>query len=465
MTGPNAPPADAVSKNIVLLIAMMSSFLTPFLSSSINIALPTIGESLSLDAISMNWVATAYLLASATFLVPFGRLADIRGRKIIFQLGMVINIVGSILCAVSPSGAWLISFRALQGLGGAMFFGTSTAILTSVYPANERGKALGFSVASVYTGLSVGPLIGGLMTQHFGWQSVFVLNAILGIIISALVFSRLKGEWVEAKGEKFDYIGSLLYCIGLVLLIYALSVLPALWGFELIALALLGFAAFVRWELGQEFPVIRIELFRDNSLFFFSNLAALINYSATFAVSFLLSLYLQYIGGFTPEHAGLILITQPVTMVICSLIAGNISDKVEPRVVSSIGMALTSLGLAMLAFLDSNANLIWVFASQVVLGAGFGFFSSPNINAAMSSVGRRFYGVASGTLGTMRLIGQALSLGLVLLLLSLYVGRVEITPENHGLFVQTMKIAFSSFAVISFFGIFASAARGKTLER
>ena len=465
MTGANTTPAAQVSKKVVLLVAMMSSFLTPFTSSSINIALPTIGARLSLDAVSLNWVATAYLLAAATFLVPFGRLADIRGRKRIFQIGIVIDAAASILCAVSPSGVWLISFRALQGVGGAMIFGTSTAILTSVYPAQERGRALGFSVASVYTGLSVGPLIGGLVTEHFGWQGAFLLNAMLGIIISAVVFLRLTGEWAEARGEKFDYIGSLLYCIGMVVLIYALSILPAFRGLWLIALALAGLAAFVRWEIGQEFPVIRIDFFRDNTLFFFSNLAALINYSATFAVGFLLSLYLQYIGGFSPEHAGLILITQPIIMVICSPIAGSLSDRVEPRVVSSVGMALTTVGLAMLAFLGGNANLVWVFASLFVLGAGFGFFSSPNINAVMSSVGKKFYGVASGTLGTVRLTGQALSLGLVLLLFSWYVGRVEITPANYGTFVEAMKIAFSAFAVISFFGIFASAARGKTHEQ
>jgi len=465
MTGSNTGPAAEVSKKVVLLVAMMSSFLTPFTSSSINIALPTIGARLSLDAVSLNWVATAYLLAAATFLVPFGRLADIRGRKRIFQIGIVIDVLASILCAVSPSGGWLIAFRGLQGLGGAMIFGPSTAILTSVYPEQERGWALGFSVASVYTGLSVGPLVGGLVTQHFGWQGAFLINAMLGIIISAVVFLGVKGEWAEARGEKFDYVGSLFYSIGVVVLIYAFSVLPALWGFGLIAVALTGFAAFVRWEASQEFPVMKIEFFRNNTVFVFSNLVALINYSATFAVSFLLSLYLQYIGGFTAEHAGLILITQPVIMVICSPIAGNLSDRVEPRVVSSVGMALTTVGLSMLAFLGRNANLVWVFASLFVLGAGFGFFSSPNTNAVMSSVARKFYGVASGTLGTMRLTGQALSLGLVLLLFSLHIGRVEITPANYDLFIETMKIAFSVSAVICFVGIFASAARGKTHEQ
>jgi len=458
----NNPKAPEVSKGVVLLIAILSSFLTPFTSSSINIALPTIGKKLALDAISLNWVATAYLLAAAAFLVPFGRIADIRGRKRVFQIGIVIDAAASILCAIAPSGAWLISFRVLQGVGGSMIFGTAIAILTSVYPPQERGRALGFSTASVYVGLSVGPLVGGFMTQYFGWQGIFLLNALLGIIISMVVFTKLKGEWAGARGEGFDYPGSIFYTVSIVVLVYAFSVLPNLWGLGLIALAIAGFIGFVTWEARQEHPVVRIELFRGNTVFAFSNLAALINYSATFAVTFLLSLYLQYVNGFSAEHAGLIMIVQPAVMAICSPVAGHLSDRVEPRIVSSIGMTLTTTGLVMLAFLGRNTSLGWVFASLFVLGIGFGFFSSPNTNAVMSSIERRFYGVASGTLGTMRLTGQAFSLGLVLLLFSLYIGRVQIAPPYYDLFVKAMKIAFSVSAVLCFGGIFASIARGRT---
>jgi len=458
----NNPKAPEVSKGVVLLIAILSSFLTPFTSSSINIALPTIGKKLALDAISLNWVATAYLLAAAAFLVPFGRIADIRGRKRVFQIGIVIDAAASILCAIAPSGAWLISFRVLQGVGGSMIFGTAIAILTSVYPLQERGRALGFSTASVYVGLSVGPLVGGFMTQYFGWQGIFLLNALLGIIISMVVFTKLKGEWAGARGEGFDYPGSIFYTVSIVVLVYAFSVLPNLWGLGLIALAIAGFIGFVTWEARQEHPVVRIELFRGNTVFAFSNLAALINYSATFAVTFLLSLYLQYVNGFSAEHAGLIMIVQPAVMAICSPVAGHLSDRVEPRIVSSIGMTLTTTGLVMLAFLGRNTSLGWVFASLFVLGIGFGFFSSPNTNAVMSSIERRFYGVASGTLGTMRLTGQAFSLGLVLLLFSLYIGRVQIAPPYYDLFVKAMKIAFSVSAVLCFGGIFASIARGRT---
>ena len=222
---------------------------------------------------------------------------------------------------------------------------------------------------------------------------------------------------------------------------------------------------FVRWEIKQKHPILQIELFKNNIVFAFSNLAALINYSATFAVSFLLSLYLQYIKGFTPEKAGLILIAQPVMMAIFSPLAGILSDRIEPLIIASIGMALTTAGLVMLIFVGNGASIGFIIVSLIILGLGFGLFSSPNTNAVMGSVERKFYGVASGMLGTMRLTGQTFSLGISLLLFALYIGRVEITPEYYPLFLKSMRTAFIIMTILCFLGIFASIARGKTRNR
>jgi EmrB/QacA subfamily drug resistance transporter len=415
-----------------------------------------------LNALELNWVGTAYLLAAAAFLVPFGRFADIYGRKKVFQIGILIDAVASIFCAISSSGAWLIIFRALQGLGGAMIFGTGVAILTSVFPANKRGKALGINTAAVYVGLSAGPMIGGFLTGSFGWRSIFLLNALLGLVITLIVFWKLKGEWAGAKGEKFDYIGTVMYVLALVAVIYAFSVLPAFWGIWLIIIGLIGLIAFVRWEMRQQQPVLNIGFFRNNTAFAFSNLAAFINYAATYAVAFLLSLYLQYIKGFAPEYAGLIIIAQPVVMVICSPIAGSLSDRIEPRIVASLGMAMTTIGLIMLIFLGTGTGLTFILSSLVVLGLGFGFFSSPNVNAIMGSVPAKSYGVAASTLGTMRLTGQALSMGMSLLLFAMYIGKAQITPEYYSLFLKSMRVAFTVSAALCFAGIFASIARGRT---
>jgi EmrB/QacA subfamily drug resistance transporter len=455
---------NSVNKNVALMIAAMSSFITPFTASSVNIALPSIGTKLLLNALELSWVATAYLLAAAILLVPFGRIADIYGRKRVFLFGMTVDAVASLLCSMSRSGPWLIVFRAAQGLGGAMIFGTGIAILTSVFPTQGRGRALGINVAAVYTGLSMGPLIGGFLTEHLGWRSIFILNALLGLMVILAVLWKLKGEWAEAKGEKFDYGGAIIYSLAMVMIMYGFSVLPDLEGGGLILIGICGVIAFVRWELKIEQPVLSIRLFRDNSVFRFSNLAALINYSATFAVTFLLSLYLQYIKGFTPEHAGLILVIQPIFQIICSPVAGHLSDRVEPRVLASAGMAITAAGLVLLTFLTGRTKLEFIVFTLALLGFGFGIFSSPNINAVMSSVEKKFYGVASGMLGTMRLTGQMFSMGMTLLLFALYIGRVPITPENYHLFLKSMKAAFTISAVLCFVGVFASIARGKTHE-
>ena len=452
---------NAVNKSTALLIATLSAFLTPFMGSSMNIALPSIGKELALDAVVLSWVATAYLLASAMFLVPFGKIADIQGRKKIFTYGIFVYTLASLLCAFSTSALWLIGCRIVQGIGSAMIFGTGVAILTSVFPVGERGRALGISVAATYTGLSVGPVLGGFLTQHFGWRSIFLANVPLGLAIIPLVVWKLQGEWAAAKGEKFDFAGSAVYSLSLVVIMYGFSLVPALPGAGLILLGGLGILAFVRWETRVGSPVLNMNLFRNNTVFAFSNLAALINYSATSAVGFLLSLYLQYIKALSPQNAGLVLVSQPVMMAIFSPLAGRLSDRIEPRVVASTGMTLTTIGLLPFIFLNEGTPLEFIVASLVLLGFGFALFSSPNTNAVMSSVEHRFYGVASATLGTMRLTGQMLSMGIAMVILAIYVGKVQITAAYYALFLASLQTTIGVFAVLCFLGIFASLARGK----
>ena len=450
-----------ISKKAVLLVVTLSSFLAPFMGSSINIALPSIAKEFAMDAVLLSWVATSYLLATAVFLVPFGRIADIHGRKRIFTYGISIYTVSSILSAISTSAVMLISFRILQGIGGAMIFGTGVAILTSVFPVGERGRALGINVAAVYLGLSLGPLFGGFLTEHFGWRSIFLLNVPLGLIILAAIFWKLKGEWAEARGEKFDLSGSIIYGIALVAIMYGLSLLPAMSGVWAIIIGILGILAFIRWEMKVASPVLPMNLFKNNAVFAFSNLAALINYSATFAVAFLLSLYLQYTKGLSPQNAGLVLVSMPAMQAILSPLAGRLSDRIEPRIIASIGMGLTTTGLVLLTFLNQNTAIEFILISLIILGFGFALFSSPNTNAIMSSVEKRSYGTASATLATMRTVGMTLSMGIAMLIFAIFIGRVEITPEYYPVFVSSLKIAFVIFATLCFGGIFASLARGK----
>jgi len=448
-------------KKTVLVVATMASFLTPFMGSSINIALPSIGREFAMDAILLGWVATAYLLAAAMFLVPFGRIADIYGRKKVFISGITIYTLASLLSAGAPSASVLIALRVLQGMGGAMIFGTGVAILTSVFPASERGKALGINVAAVYLGLSLGPFFGGVLTEQLGWRSIFFVNVPLGCFVIALTLWKLKGEWAEARGERFDGIGSILYSLTLVAIMYGFSQLPRTMGIWLILLGLVGLGGFLMWEMKRESPVFDIRLFKGNTVFMFSNLAALINYSATFAVAFLLSLYLQYVKGYSPQWAGFIIVIQPFVQAVFAPFAGWLSDRIEPQIVASIGMSVTTVGLFLCAFLTETTDVGFIVVFLIVLGTGFGMFSSPNTNAVMSAVTRRFYGVASATVATMRLIGMMFSMGIAMLIFAVYIGRVQITPEYHLLFLKALRTAVIIFTLLCFGGVFASMARGK----
>jgi EmrB/QacA subfamily drug resistance transporter len=449
------------TKSYVLIIVTLASFLVPFMVSSITIALPSIGKELAMDAVLLSWIPTAYHMAAAVFLVPFGKIADIYGRKKVFVYGLALFTLSSLLCALSNSGLMLITMRVLQGFGGAMMIGTGLAIITSVFPVGERGKAFGINVGSVYVGLSVGPFIGGLLTQHFGWRYVFIAIIPLGLITVAFTLLKLKGDWASSRGETLDIIGSIVYGVMIIAIIYGFSLLPALLGVWIILIGIFALLAFVKWETRVKSPIFDMDLFKKNRAFAFSILAALIHYSAIFAVIFLLSLYLQYIKGFTPQHAGLILIATPVVQALLSPIAGRLSDNLEPRVLASAGMAITAVGLSLFILLNRETSLAFIIVGLTLLGFGLAIFASPNLNAIMSSVTVRYYGVASATQAAVRQVGMMFSMGIVMMLFAIYIGRVQITPEYYDLFLTSVKAAFIVFTCLCFGGVVVSLARGK----
>jgi EmrB/QacA subfamily drug resistance transporter len=449
-------------ERVALAVATLASFLTPFMGSATNVALPAIGREMRLSAVALGWVATAYLLAAAVALVPFGKLADIHGRKRVFVGGLVVYTATSLACAAAPSFPLLVAGRAAQGLGGGMVFGTGIALLTSIFPPGRRGFVLGVNVAAVYLGLSLGPPLGGVLTQQLGWRSVFLVNVALGAVAAVLAGRGLPGEWRESPDDRLDVGGTVLYGGGLSALMYGLGRLPSSEGAALVGFGLAALAGFVAWERRAVHPLLDMALFAGNRVFAFSNLAALVNYAATFAVGFLLSLYLQSVRGLGAQAAGGLLAVQPLVQAGLSPFAGRLSDRVDPRVVASSGMGLIAFGLALLALVGPATPAAFLVACLVVLGAGFGLFSSPNTNAVMGSVEKRSYGVASATLATMRLVGQMLSMGIASLLLALFVGREAVGPEHTGGFVTGMRTAFALYALLCVGGVFASLARGRS---
>ncbi len=448
-------------KRLTLWIVALSSFLTPFMAAGANIALPRIGAELRMHAVQLSWTATAYILSAAVFLLPFGRLADIYGRKKIFTWGIVFFGLASLLIAIAQDATFLIAARIMQGLGGGMVFGTGNAMLMAVYPVTERGRALGWNIGAVYLGLSFGPPVGGTMVQWLGWRSIFWTNLLSCLLILFLLLRYLQNDHHEKVHEPFDFWGALLYGIGITGLMLGFTMLPAPHGYLMLSGGLVVLFFFYVWEKRATLPLLELRLLINNRVFAFSSLAAFINYSGTFAVGFLLSLYLQVVRGYAPQQAGLLLLPQPLVQASIAPIAGRLSDRFEPQLLASSGMVCCSIGLLLLVFINANSSLGFFTTSLVFLGLGFGLFSSPNTNAIMSSVERRQYGVASAIVGTMRLLGQMFSMAVATFIITIMVGKKAIDAAHQQDFIAAMHISFIIFALLSFGGIFASLARGK----
>jgi EmrB/QacA subfamily drug resistance transporter len=449
------------NKHLTLITMCLTVFISAFMSSAINVAIPTIGQEFHADAVSVGWIATAFILAISAFSLPCGRVADIVGLKKSFLWGVIVFTIACPVAAFSNSITMLIICRAIQGLAGAMILGNSVALLMAIYPANQRGQALGINVASTYIGVSLGPLIGGLFTQHLGWRSIFWITVPIGLFVIFFTIWKVREKFSDSRGERFDNIGAIISTLGLIALFYGFSILPDILGIIITLMGIAGLLVFVKWENRVKKPLMDMQIFHHNRVFIFTNLAALINYSSTFSMLYLMNLYLQYIKGLTPVQTGLIIIVHPVTQTIVSPIAGRLSDKVEPRIVASIGMALSFAGILAYSFNTQDTSLIWIILVLIILGAGLAMFTTPNVNAGMSSVEPRYYGVASAILNIMRAGGNTLSMGIVMVVMSVIIGKVAITPDTYHSLLMSMKIIFVIFAVLCVGGAAASLIRGK----
>jgi len=447
---------NEVNKVVLMAITMTSNFFNPLMGAAVNVALPKIGNDFSLNAMQLGWVTMAYLLASAIFLVPFGKIGDMIGRKRIFLYGNIVFFFATLLCAVSTSGNFLIVSRLIQGMGSAMMFSTSMAIVISAFPPQERGKVIGLNVAAVYVGLSAAPILGGILTQIVGWRSIFYCSAFVSVFVISAIILKIKAEWIEAKDEKFDWIGTLIYIPSMAALMYGFSKLPDTMAIVYTIGGIVGIIVFVMVEIKNPFPVLNMNLFIENKVFASSNLSAFINYAATFAVSFVLSLYLQYAKHLTPKGAGMILITQPIIMAIISIMSGRLSDKISPRWLASSGMAISVIGLMMLAFLKMETSQTYIVVALAILGLGFGLFSSPNTNMVMSSVERKYYGISSATLSTMRSTGMMFSMAIAALSVHIFVGEQKINDSNLLQFIHSSQVIFFVFTILCIVGVFSS---------
>jgi MFS family permease len=449
-------------KSAVLFTLCCTSFLVPYMGSSLNLALPQIASAFSLDAKKLGWINSAFLITTAIFQIPFAKVADLTGRKKVFLCGVALFGISSVACAFAWNFVSLVIFRVFSGLGGAMIFGTNLAILSATFQHNERGKAMGTLASVVYLSLAVGPFFGGIFTHYLGWESVFYIP---GAILIAQAFSVpvfIKEEWIEQSSRHFDKRGSVLYGIALFCLIFGFSELPGLKAVILVFAGILLLVLFYNYEKDKNEPLFQVRLFENNRVFTLASLAAFFSYAATMAVFFMASLYLQFLRGFDAKTAGLILISSAIVQSIAAFYAGRLADKFEPSKIAMLGMGLNVIGLLGLIFTGMETSIFVIIAMLLFLGLGFGLFSSPNTKVIMGSVKQKHISQASATVGTMRLTGQAFSMGIAMMSISLFIGESQITADKFENFMQSWKFTFVICAVLCIAGTYASSANSRS---
>jgi len=403
---------------ILLALTCVGAFMAPLDGSIVAVALPRMGPALHLSFGASMWVQASYLLTMAVLLIPLGRLADQRGRMHFYLAGIVIFTLGSLAAALSFSGATLILSRVLQGLGGALLSATSAAIVTAVFPPAERGKALGLNVMCVYAGLSIGPPLGGFLVDHWGWPWIFLVNLPIGLVVFVWGWFLLPKREAPVAETSGDPLGTLLLGSALVCLLLPLT-FASQWGWltlrtgGLLLLASLLAGFFLLAETRAKAPLVDLDLLRRNRLFAMANLAALLNYMALYGIAILTAVHLQLVQGRSAKVTGWIMLCQPLMMSGLSPIAGRLSDWMGSRLLSTAGMVITALGMGLLAAMGRQPSLPQVAIALAIVGIGMAAFSAPNTSAIMGSVDRSQLSVASAFLGTMRVVGQALSVAIL----------------------------------------------------
>lgn len=450
--------SDTSSRRIVIAMVALNSFTTPVMLSATNVALPAISEHFALSATMVSWVPMAYLMASAMFILICGRLADLFGRKRVFLLGTAAVILSSAFAGLAANSFMLLGGRFLQGISSAMLYATQMALVSSVFPPSQRGKAIGIVVSAVYVGLMAGPILGGVATDYFGWRANFYLHIPLSLVVLCIGLGLVREEWA---GEKvaFDFAGAALFSLAILFLCLGVSLLPSISSAIVLSCFAASLFVFARHACAVENPIWDIRLFFGNALLTRSCGASVIMYTATYANLVLLSLYLQELKLLSASEAGLIMVIQPVSMALLAPVAGRLSDSMEPRVLASSGMLLTALGLFLLSGLDADSRLSTVAIALILTGVGFGLFSSPNTNAIMSSVDRKDYGLASGAVATTRILGQLGSMVLVALAMSLLIGDRLIDRGTLPQLEQSIQFSFGVAAAICVPGILLSILR------
>ncbi len=378
-------------------------------SSIVNISLPTLVEALNTTFATIQWVALGYLLVITSLMLSVARLGDMLGKKRLYNIGLVLFTLGSLLCGLSPGVGWLIAFRALQGTGAVMMTALGTAIITEVFPPSERGRALGIMGGIVSVGIAVGPSLGGIIIGTVGWRAVFLVNVPLGLLAAAVVFRVVPPLPPREANQRFDPLGATILLITLGS--YALGMtLGQQIGFgdlrvtALLIAAATGLIAFVIAEQRVAQPMIELSLFR-NVLFSVNLLMGFLVF-IVIGGQFLMPFFLELVEGYPLSQVGLLMAVFPVAMGLVAPASGTLSDRFGSRVISLIGLLLIALGCILVGTLRPGVGALGFALRIAPLGIGVGMFNSPNNSAIMGAVPRQRLGVASGLIALSRTLGQ-----------------------------------------------------------
>lgn len=436
-------------RRIIASISLVS-FAGPFLSTALTIAIPSMAAEFAVLPNTLSRIVTVFLIAAAACLLPFGKISDIYGRRRIYTKAVLLFAFSTGSAIIAPSLAWLLLCYVLQGMSLAAIYVSYMPLLLTTTTPEHQGKCLGFAVSLTYCGLSSGPVLGGVLTQFAGWRSIFFLVCLL--IVSSYFFIRpVREEWYGKCAPYVNLASAALSIPGIVLFLYGLSVnSPLLW------VGLVFLIIFLIHESKSYHPILPIHIFR-NLTFSMSSLAAFIQYSATYAVSFLMSLYAQLVLGLTPARTGLLLLVQPLCMALLSTKTGAISDTYGSRLIASCGLVCTVIGLSGFA-LSATPSLPITILLLCCIGTGSSLFGAPNNSAIMGSVTPQFHGLTSSILALARNLGQAVSMALVTLILT---GNAAVLSPYSTAVIATLHTAFTIFAVLCTLAVIASLARGK----
>ncbi len=442
-------PAPPVSPWWVLVAVCLGAFVAPLGMASVNVALPAMARELNASAVLVSWVPTIVLISNIIFMLPAGKLADNVGRKRVFLWGIALNSSASALAFFAQSIEMVLVVRFFQGMGAAMMFATSMALLISVFPPEKRGLPLGLNAACVYFGLTLAPALGGWVTDAFGWRFVFLMPLPIVALAVSMIAWRVPGDWFGERQSRFDWVGAVTFGVWAIALVIGLTGLPGLWQSAVLAFSFVLLVQFIRRQARREQPLIRVQMFRESRLFSFSLITALFMYASSYPLGFLLSLYLQYVRGYGAAEAGQVLLVQALTMACVAPLAGRLSDYLPARWLASAGCFCTLCGYGLLSTLGVSTAPGFIILALFLVGLGFGCFSSPNNHVVMQSAHSTEVGVAAATLNLARVVGNLVGMSLVNLFVYWNLGSQPLNETISSTLTEPLLRTFSQAMVLA----------------